>query len=412
MRQSSGESGPSAWILTEPSQSQVSVWGLTAVERLRREAKAAGVHESAIRIGPGSRAWPSGETCIVFRSDYIFDERLVRALVASGNTVLCAPPSDLDGGGPVAAHVVSERLCEAVRLLRRDGRSDALPFSGGPPAPSGAPDLRFVEPAELAGLYAPSLRRADAPYLLHVQSEAVSILERRIFDASYKGVTDLITKWVWPFPARWLTRRLARRSVHPNIVTALSWILAVVAAILFARGTFGWGLVVAWVMTFLDTVDGKLARVTLTSSRTGGVLDHGLDLLHPPFWYAGWALGLPSTGVLITPALAVTLVGYAAGRGIEGLFVLAFKTEIHCWRPLDSRFRAITARRNPNLILLTVGACAGRPDVGLALVAVWTAISVGFHTVRLVQAMAEGLRRRRVRAWLDGGAVCEPTRSP
>ena len=41
-------------------------------------------------------------------------------------------------------------------------------------------------------------------------------------------------------------------------------------------------------MTFLDTVDGKLARVTLTSSPFGNVLDHSLDLIHPPFWYWAW----------------------------------------------------------------------------------------------------------------------------
>jgi len=411
MRQPSRESGPSTWILTEPNRPPVTVWGLTATERLRREAKAAGVPPSAIGTGPQPQACAGSETCILFRSDYLFDERLVRALVASVNTILCAPPNGLDPGEPVAAHVVSERLPEAVRLLGRDDRSAALASTSGS-APPAASDLRFVEPVGLAGIYTPSLRRADAPYLLRVEPEAVLSLERRIFDASYKGVTDLITKWVWPLPAWWVTRRLARRGVHPNMVTAVSWMLAAVAALLFARGIFGWGLAVAWAMTFLDTVDGKLARVTLTSSRTGGALDHGLDLLHPPFWYAAWALGLPATGVLITPALAVTLVGYAVGRAIEGLFLLAFKTEIHCWRPLDSQFRVITARRNPNLILLTVGACAGRPDAGLVLVATWTVISVGFHTVRLVQAVVTGLRRHRVHAWLDGGAVCKPSRSP
>ena len=50
-------------------------------------------------------------------------------------------------------------------------------------------------------------------------------------------------------------------------------------------------------MTFLDTVDGKLARVTLTSSRFGNWLDHGNDIIHPPLWWLclanGLALGSP-----------------------------------------------------------------------------------------------------------------------
>jgi phosphatidylglycerophosphate synthase len=57
-------------------------------------------------------------------------------------------------------------------------------------------------------------------------------------------------------------------------------------------------------MTFLDTVDGKLARVTLTSSRIGDVLDHGLDLLHPPFWYLAWGIGL-ATAMPVATGIAV-----------------------------------------------------------------------------------------------------------
>ncbi len=51
-------------------------------------------------------------------------------------------------------------------------------------------------------------------------------------------------------------------------------------------------------MTFLDTVDGKLAHVTLTSSRFGHIFDHSLDLLHPPFCYLAWGLGLERLALL------------------------------------------------------------------------------------------------------------------
>jgi hypothetical protein len=45
-----------------------------------------------------------------------------------------------------------------------------------------------------------------------------------------------------------------------------------------------------------------------------------------------------------------------------------------------------------------VGALAGRPDLGLVMVAIWTLVSFAFHTVRLGQAFA--LRQR--------GGVVEP----
>src|SRR3546814_15265433 len=64
----------------------------------------------------------------------------------------------------------------------------------------------------------------------------------------------------------------------------------------------GWGLLAGWVMTFLDTVDGKLARVTLTATRFGHLFDHGMDVVHPPFWYAAWGFGLAPAAMALPPA--------------------------------------------------------------------------------------------------------------
>ena len=47
------------------------------------------------------------------------------------------------------------------------------------------------------------------------------------------------------------------------------------------------------------------------------------------------------------------IAGYVAQRIIEGLFIKRFDgMHIHVWRPVDSRFRLITARRNPNMVIL------------------------------------------------------------
>jgi len=80
------------------------------------------------------------------------------------------------------------------------------------------------------------------------------------------------------------------------------------------------------------------------------------------------------------------VLGYLIGRVLEGAFLARFGFETHSSRPIDGLFRTITARRNPNLILLSVGAIAHRPDLGLVMVALWTVASVGFHALRLAQA--------------------------
>jgi phosphatidylserine synthase len=201
---------------------------------------------------------------------------------------------------------------------------------------------------------------------------------------------------VWPRPAQAATHWCARHGVHPNAVTIVSAVLAVAAALLFARGAFGIGLVVAWAMTFLDTVDGKLARVTLTTSRIGDVMDHGLDLIHPPFWWWTWGIGLGAGHGFAT---AIVVGGYLVGRALEGAFLARFGFETHSWRPVDGLFRTITARRNPNLILLSVGAAARRPDLGLVMVALWTLASLVFHALRLVQAEAARARGTALVPW-------------
>ena len=109
-------------------------------------------------------------------------------------------------------------------------------------------------------------------------------------------------------------------------------------------------------MTFLDTVDGKLARVTLTSSKIGNLFDHGIDLIHPPFWWFAWWVGCQQLGLRPPhPQLAVEvmIIGYVVQRVIEGIFMRRFGFHVHSWRPFDSWFRLITARRNPNLLILT-----------------------------------------------------------
>ena len=117
-------------------------------------------------------------------------------------------------------------------------------------------------------------------------------------------------------------------------------------------------------MTFLDTVDGKLARVTLTSSRFGDLLDHSLDLIHPPLWYIAWGVGAGADALplALTPLAALMLAGYIGGRLCEGAFQLwVAPFSIFLWRPADSLSRLITARRNPNLLILSAGLLAGQP---------------------------------------------------
>jgi phosphatidylglycerophosphate synthase len=251
------------------------------------------------------------------------------------------------------------------------------------------------------------LLKSEPAAVLAITPERRPALERHLFDGSYKGVTDLVTKWVWPRPARWVTGVCARRGIPPNAVTSVSLLLVIAATWLFAVGSFAVGLLLAWTMTFLDTVDGKLARVTLASTKFGHVLDHGLDIIHPPFWYIAWGYGLTALSPMVaSPGLPVLfgliVGGYIVGRLVEGVFDFWLgRFPIFSWRPIDSYFRLVTARRNPNLILLTVGWVVGRPDLGLFAVAVWTVACSVFLLMRLLIATYRRARFGALRPWLE-----------
>jgi phosphatidylglycerophosphate synthase len=340
---------------------------------------------------------PQGGTVVLLRSEYVLAEELVRALVATPGVVLMVESRNPGGQIPVAAHVTAERAEQIAAKLSRGNL--------GPDDPVAA-ELRILGAAELGSSYNQPLRKRAEPFVLSLAERPIIEVEKATFSAVYKGATDFVTKWCWPLPARCVTRWAARHHISPNSITTVSLVFVFIAIYFFAEGQYILGVAAAWFMTFLDTVDGKLARVTLTSSKWGNVYDHGIDLIHPPFWWAAWWYGLqagvePALAPWLDTCLWVICVGYVVGRLLEGVFHLWFKIQTHIWRPVDSFFRTITARRNPNLALLMVGALVGRPDLGFIAVAVWTILSIAFHIVRIGQAAWVQHRGGEIRSWLN-----------
>ena len=282
-----------------------------------------------------------------------------------------------------------------------------VPAGEDGPAAFEVPDGYKQIAAETAELTNSALRKRERPFVLPLDPEDPEPVERAAYDASYKGVTDALTLYLWRKPAFYLTRWAARAGLSPNFITLIGAILCVLAFYLFWQGQYWLGILSGFIFMVLDTVDGKLARCTGASSKWGNVFDHGIDLVHPPFWWWAWLHGLTAYGrplepVYATMVLWVIIGGYVAQRAIEGLSIQRFKgMEIHVWRPLDSKFRLITARRNPNMVILAAALLFRRPDTGLVLVAWWTLISLIFHAVRLAQMTERQARGGKVVSWLD-----------
>ena len=371
----------------EAGECKLMVWGLTPFERACRILKGIAVPVKYFD------EIPEGASVMMIRGDYLVDDRLIKYLAHTHNIIVCTTSSS-GRRVPFAAHVNKKNAGATEKFLLGCG------------APPGGVEIR--ETATLPVSFNMKLRKHEPPFVLKVEEGNEKEREKELFNWSYKGVTDLVTKWLWPAPARRVVRLCVKAGLSPNHVTFAGFLLVILAGYCFYKGNFWLGLAAGWLMTFLDTVDGKLARVTVQSSRFGHYFDHVIDLVHPPFWYLLWGIGLKATGeygvnIPLSTLMCMIFAGYIAGRLVEGCFKRCIaRFGIFCWRPVDSFFRLIMARRNPCLILLTMSMLGGRPDIGLVAVAFWTVISTLFMGVRLCMAFYDKIRGREVTSWFSG----------
>lgn len=352
------------------------LWGLDTAERTRRIAAKAGLGGT-------------GAPVVLVNAAHAFDPAWLRHVADHPGLVLTL------GGVPALAHARSEHeaalLREAMREATRPQEPEAFTFTA------------YEDGAELENK---ELRKRERPFLMELRPDTVRQIERASYFGAYKGVTDILTKYLWPEWALWLTRLAAWLHVTPNTVTAIGAVFCVAATFAFAEGAYWLGLALALVFMVLDTVDGKLARCTVTSSWWGNVFDHGIDLVHPPFWWWFWATGLAHWGLALSDTAfwwvqGAIIGGYVLQRVVEGIFMRRFGgMHIHVWEQFDSRFRLITARRNPNMVILLVSLVFARPDIGIVAVGIWTAVSCLVHLVRLFQALALARKGAAIRSWL------------
>ncbi len=327
----------------------------------------------------------SGEPWLVLAADTVIDARLLSHFARARGSLAWLTG---EGAGRAA-------------LLRLEGRL--------PEAATAAGDLPAVAEAALASgaakelalsefdAYLVKLRRQLPPYLLRVcDAPSRDRVERFLFWSNYKGSTDFLTRYVYP-PLVWRALRpLARHRVHPNAVTLLGVAATFAAVPFFASGAWGPGLALAYFMSVLDSVDGKLARLTFTYSTLGDVLDHGLDIVHPPVWYMAWGYALSGGTTHASPfAASLWLLGVYT---LDRLCALAFRwrtgVSIHGATPLDERLRTFVSRRNPNLAFLTLalGADWLVPGPGQALavaafygIVAWQVACFAWHAERVVR---------------------------
>ncbi len=395
------------------------LWGMTLLEKLVRQLSVAEIEECIIvfdkekvitdvlrsdfqkwhKIGVRSVQIEGDEVTtlskileedsnpfIVLQGNAILDSRIIIALKEK---VTADKPVQVSSGenSPFAFSIKNDQLSSTTSHSIQELISD-LP-------------REVIKTSEMDS-YIGSMRRRQEPFLFKIDSESeIEKASKIAFTAIYKGATDFITKYAWPLPTRLMVHWLSPTNITPNQITYVSMILSFGAIPFFFMGWFWPAWFMGTVMSFLDTLDGKLARLTLRTSETGHWLDNASDTIYLWLWYAGigWYFSEDLLNFsYINTIAAWSLVGlFTIDKIVTGLFKKLFGAQLHDFAPIDWHARIYIARRNPFLVVLLIGLVINQPVFSLHAMAIWQTATCVFHMIRFIYLPLSGQKHQVTR---------------
>jgi hypothetical protein len=148
--------------------------------------------------------------------------------------------------------------------------------------------VRALEIVDVAWFRAPTDVSAARSLVLAESEQRINgLLANRVDDGFYS--TFVVRKLSKP-----LTRLSIRLGLSPNVITALSFVVGITSAALFASGQVWWialGAVALQLSLIIDCVDGEVARATRQFTAVGAWLDAATDRVKEFAAYAGLAIG-------------------------------------------------------------------------------------------------------------------------
>lgn len=391
------------------------LWGMTLLEKLIRQLSVAGIDECTVVFD--NEQTPEQ----VLRNDFskwhkikvngvqIEKNEVVTltkiidsnpAIVLQGNTILDSRVIDLLKSNSTSDKPLQVQSGKNSPFAFRI-KGDQLPSNPAAESMEGlitevTPDV--INTTEMDS-YIGSMRRRLEPFLFKIESEdQLQKASKIAFTAIYKGATDFITKYAWPLPTRLMVHWISPSNITPNQITYISMVLSFGAIPLFFLGWFWTAWFMGIAMSFLDTLDGKLARLTQRTSEAGHWLDNASDTIYLWLWYAGigWYFSADLFDFQnINSIAAWSLVGFfTIDKIITGLFKKLFGAQLHDFGPIDWYARIYIARRNPFLVVLLIGLLINQPVFGLHAMAIWQTATFAFHMIRFIYLPLSGQKHQ------------------
>ena len=375
------------------------VGGITLLERLLRQLSESETVECILLLKPrelslpppskwvrknvscqnasGTNAWEMmrdarvhlRERFVVVGADLLIDQRLLAWLMAqTSDVMLSTRPGEL----PEAAAFLRAKSLDAVSAQ--------------------AAGVNVVAAGSLPAYW--EAMHGEVPlHLRQIQTEPEAEEAWQILlDYIQRRTLELPALYFDPFFENLLVRRLAPTAITANQVTLATTVLGFVVAALYFAGWLRVGVLLAIFVEVLDGVDGKLARITRTTSKAGEY-EHVLDFFYENSWYLALGLFLSGNGSKFAWIAALLMVAFDLTDNI--VYSIA---DVKWGKSVDNasrflaRFRLVAGRRNIYTWMFLPGFFLGTPAYSFYLAVAWAGVTAIVH---LAWCIAEALRSIR-----------------
>lgn len=323
------------------------------------------------------------EPLILLEGDGIYDERILAALLTSSTSLYIYDEHQPRAPLAIVIHPTDQHyIHSAIACLST--------FCQQARQQGWLPSLSIYQMES----YIPDLRQYAVPFLLRLERpEAIQGIENAMYEKTFKGVMDFIATYIYRLPVRGLVRLLAPTRITPNAVTAMSVLCSFAAIPLFAAGWIWTAFLVAYTFVICDSLDGKLARMTIRLSKRAGQIDHGTSTPFEACYYLAWTWHFSGGHLTTWPAVAgMLLFGFfCLDKITTGTFSRIFHRSLFDYHLWDARFHLIAGRRTINLTIMAVGYALQAPITALVITMVWMGVTMGWHMSRFAWHAHAGL---------------------
>lgn len=130
-------------------------------------------------------------------------------------------------------------------------------------------------------------------------------------------------------PIEALARVFERLKWHPDHVTLLAFAVGLCSAGILALGYTWLSVVLLWISGLLDVIDGKLARLTNQSSKSGAFLDMILDRMVEGFFVLGIVVATPEAAISVILFLISVIFNFSTFLAAGALMANTGKKSMH-----------------------------------------------------------------------------------